>query len=266
MASNFKINYCGVEFEIAGDGEPPKFLFGVRKSGSSIMNSMLAEVGRFNGVNYVDVAGRMFEKGKSVAAWQNDSGLATLIRPGNLYGGFRNAPLGLKASPSVVSGRKVLLVRDPRDALVSEYYSNAFSHSIPVSGSTRDEMLAKRANALQSSIHDYVTDLAPRLKVTLQQYYDFLDMPDMRVYRYEQAIMDKRWFLQDVCRHFGWTAKDELIENIMKWADVMPTEEVPTEFVRKVKPGDHLDKLDVATIAMLDDIFKDELKRYGYAP
>jgi predicted HAD superfamily phosphohydrolase len=47
---------------------------------------------------------------------------------------------------------------------------------------------------------------------------------------------------------------------------VMPAEENPAQFVRRVTPGDHLEKLDAATIAALDDILHEELRRFGYAP
>jgi hypothetical protein len=55
-----------------------------------------------------------------------------------------------------------------------------------------------------------------------------------------------------------------LLEQILGWADVMPEEEKPTAFVRKVRPGDHRDKLDAATIARLNEIFAEEIAKYGY--
>lgn len=259
-----EIEYAGVKFNIADGGPPPAFIFGVRKSGSSIMNSMLHAVAKFNGVNYVDVAGHLFEHGQVVRVWQNDPNLGTLLRPGNVYGGFRDAPVGLKDHPLVVANKSVLMVRDPRDALTSEYFSNAYSHSMPKGGDMRQQMQSLRDTALQSSIRDYVMKLAPNLRKTLQLYFDFLSLPGIRVYRYEQAIMDKRWFLKDVAQHFGWKLDDQQLGLIMGWADVIPKSEVPTEFVRRVVPGDHKEKLDPSTIQWLDETFSEELKRFGY--
>ena len=264
MTKTVEVEYAGVKFAIADGGAQPIFLFGVRKSGSSIMNSMVHAVGDFNNAHYVDVAGRLFEQGQAVRVWQNDPKLGVLLRPGNVYGGFRDAPVGIKNHPLVRSGKKILLVRDPRDALTSEYFSNAYSHSIPKGGDMREQMQSLRDTALQSSIRDYVMKLAPQLKQTLRLYFDFIDLPDMRFYRYEDAIMDKRWFLKDVSEHFGWNLDDGLLGHIMKWADVIPKSEVPTEFVRRVVPGDHRDKLDPDTIRLLDATFSEELKRFGY--
>jgi hypothetical protein len=261
-----KKTYQDVEFDIRTEGAAPKFLFGVRKSGSSIMNSMLAAVAGFNNVNYVDVAGKLFGKGVTVRQWQHDTRMAALLSPGNVYGGFRNAPLGLLEEPLLKSASSILLVRDPRDALVSEYFSNAFAHSIPESGGTRDIMLAERARAQKASIRDFVVSSAARFKETLQEYAEFLALPGLRLYRYEEAIMDKRWFLRDVCGHFDWTVTDQQLDMIMGWADVMPTEEASTAFIRKVVPGDHKDKCDAETIALLNSIFADEIQKYRYTP
>ncbi|MCR0983679.1 sulfotransferase domain-containing protein [Roseomonas populi] len=265
MTEKKRVTYLGAEFDIAlAEDAPAYFLFGIRKSGSSIANAMITALANYSNVNFVDVAGQLFAKGVSVPAWQNDAGLGELLHGGNLYGGFRNAPLGILQHPRLQSGPKVLLVRDPRDALVSEYFSNAYSHSIPAEGETREMMLQIRSQALNASVRDYVLTKAPLFARTMREYQGFLSMPGMRVYRYEDAIMNKGWFLRGVCEHFGWTVSDAQIGQILNWADVMPDEERPTEFVRRVKPGDHRDKLDEATIAKLDEMLADELAWFGY--
>jgi hypothetical protein len=265
MASLERIGYLGVEFEITADRTRPAwFAFGLRKSGSSIMNSMVNALADMNAVRYVDVAGRLFEKGVTVPSWQNDAGMQALLRGGNLFGGFRNAPLGLVGHPLLAAGPKILLVRDPRDALVSDYFSSAFSHSLPAGGDERDVLLAARSLALQATIGEWVLRRAEGFRQTMRDYDPFLAMPGMLVYRYEQAILDKRWFLRDVCRHFGWTVTDQQLGHILGWADVMPDEEKPTQFVRKVRPGDHRDKLDAETIGRLNGIFAAELEAFGY--
>jgi hypothetical protein len=47
---------------------------------------------------------------------------------------------------------------------------------------------------------------------------------------------------------------------------VIPAEENPTEFVRKVVPGDHREKLGIATIRRLDEMLADEMATFGYIP
>lgn len=266
MTDLVQMTYRGVAFPVRhAPDKPALFLFGVRKSGSSIMNSMVESLLPTNGVNFVDVPGRLFAAGVHVSDWQHDPGLGTLLHGGNLYGGFRDAPSGLVDHPLVVGSAKALLVRDPRDALVSEYFSNAFTHAIPDGGETRALMLQERAAAQRSSIRDYVLRMAPELKATLDAYLPFLGMPGLRLYRYEEAVMQKRWFLHDLAAHFGLATSEAEIDAILGWADEHPAQEDPTKFVRKVTPGDHLEKLDAATIDQLNGIFAETLTRFGYA-
>jgi hypothetical protein len=265
MPATRRARFLDVEFDVADEpARPMFFLFGVRKSGSSIMNSMVTSLARMNALNYVDVAGQLFNAGISVAAWQRDAGMAQLLRGGNVYGGFRNAPLGLLGTAALQDSPLILLVRDPRDALVSEYFSNAFSHSLPEAGEARDQLLAERARAQNAQIGPYVLRMAPRLRETLREYIPLLSHPRMRLYHYETAILNKRWFLRDICEHFGWQVTDQQIGLILHWADVVPDVEHPTAFVRKVTPGDHVEKLDTPTITQLNEIFAEEMRLLGY--
>jgi hypothetical protein len=109
-----------------------------------------------------------------------------------------------------------------------------------------------------------VLRIAPSLRQTLIEYTGFLRLQSLKLYRYEEAIMNKRWFVKDVANHFGWLINDAQIELIMGWADVMPTEEQPTNFIRKVTPGDHKSKLTAKTIDELNQLFRGELEALGY--
>ena len=255
-----------VQFELTDDGQSgPYFVLGVRKSGSSILNSMVHALADMNNRNYIDVAGKLFDAGVPVSEWQADPALADILAPGNVYGGFRNAPKGFFGTPLFEAGLKILLVRDPRDALVSEYFSNAYSHSLPQEGELRDGMLALRESALQSSIEEYVGQMARSLKRVLREYMRVAKDPSCRLFRYEEVIFDKGALLEEVCAHFGWTITGGQKEAILGWADVRPTEERPTEFVRRVTPGDHRGKLSPSMIGKLDAMFAMEMKHFGYA-
>ncbi|MFN3449697.1 MAG: sulfotransferase domain-containing protein [Roseococcus sp.] len=257
--------FCDVAFQVADDpSRPPVFVFGVRKSGSSIMNMMVEALARFNDMNFVDVAGRLFEQGVDVERWRADPAILGLLRGGNVYGGFRNAPSLLLGAPELVHGRSILLVRDPRDALVSEYFSTAFSHSVPEAGEARAEMLAQRAAARSGDVAAHARRAAASFREALRQYLPFLALPGLRLYRYEQAILDKPAFLRDVCAHFAWHVSEAQLAAIMRWADVIPAEENPRAFLRKVIPGDHREKLPAEVIAELDAFFREEMRALGY--
>lgn len=264
--TTIQLSYRDVRFELDDQpGRPCWFVYGVRKSGSSIFNSMVHALAQRQGVSWVDLPGDLFKGGVTVGAWQDDPALATLLRPGNVYGGFRNCPLGFVSSPLHRDAAKVLLVRDPRDALVSEYFSNAYSHSLPAAGDARSQMLDLRSEALRQPIADYVLARADAMARTLDEYRPLVSDPRLKVFRYEDVILDKRTLLQDVARHFGWTVDAGYLDQVLAWADQQPSEEDPTRFVRKVTPGDHLEKLDAGVIRVLDRRLAPVLEAFGYA-
>jgi len=253
------------EFEVADNEEQESyFVFGVRKSGSSILNSIVGALAGMNGVQFIDVAGTLFKSGLRVSDWQSDGGLCELLRPGNVYGGFRNFPTGLACAPRFRRSRKILMVRDPRDALVSEYFSNAYSHSIPQSGSGRSAMLAERDAALSSDLQSYVLRMAPSLRRALREYLPLMEDQTVQIVRYEDRIMQKKKLIGDICTFFSWSVSDENVGHILGWADIIPDAERPTAFVRRVRPGDYAEKLAPATIRELELFFQRELSCFGY--
>src|SRR3972149_8983595 len=114
MNGLMKVQYRNIDYEVANDPRREGFfVFGVPKSGSAILNSMLGAVARINGIQYVDVAGKLFERGLTVAEWQNDAAMARILYPGNLYGGYRNFPAGLGGAGTFVRRREGMLGRAP---------------------------------------------------------------------------------------------------------------------------------------------------------
>lgn len=260
------VRYKGADFELSDQQDRPSFfVLGVRKSGSTILNRMLRTLSQHQGLAFLDVAGKLFEAGVRVRDWQRDPGLACLLGGGNVYGGFRTCPIALLDEPLFIACRKVLLVRDPRDALVSEYFSNAFSHSVPQGTDTRAQMLQLRREALASPIDDFVVSRAPGMACTMLEYAPLLRDPLLKLYRYESIIADKRRMLEEIAAHFAWSVDEARLKGILAWADVFPQEERPTEFVRRVRPGDHRDKVSAPAIGQLNELLAEPMRVFGYA-
>lgn len=233
-----------VEFEVANTpGQQPVFVLGIRKSGSSIFNSMCTAMAKFNDFNVVDIGGKFFEAGLAEPDWWDNPELEKLLLPGNMYGGFRSFPPVLRGLETYVNSPKALMVRDPRDVLVSEYFSNAFSHNLPKEGVGREAFEEQRKLALSTKLEEYVDSRIEPLRATCEPYIELAQDPRLKLFRYEDVIFEKARLLRDVAAHFGWTISDHQIELILSWADVRPDTERPTEFVRRVTPGDHKEKL-----------------------
>ncbi len=259
-----------VTFEAARPGPVQEtcFVLGIRKCGSSIMNSMVSDLARVNGRHYLDIAGRFFQADVPERVWRTDPASQNLLVPGQVHGGFRAMPLIFAGHPMFVRARKILLVRDPRDALVSEYFSNAYSHSLPkieTAGGATGDMLALRQAALSASIEAYVLRQAPAIHKTFMEYAEVMDDPRTRLFRYEEVILAKRQWVRDISRHFGWAAEDDgFLDGMMSWADVVPERERMDQFIRKVRPGDHREKLSAPVIAQLNEILAPAMRLFGY--
>ncbi len=259
-----------VAFEVSdGAGATAFFVLGIRKCGSSIMNSMLTDLARLNGLPFVDMGGRFFSANVAEQDWRSDPAVLSALMPGTVYGGFRAMPMALAHSPLYQRSPKILLVRDPRDALVSEYFSIAYSHSLPEAtgqGGAREEFLALRESALASRIEAVVIERAGVLNQAYMDYAAAAADPLTKVYRYEDVILDKRPWLRSMAAHFGWQAGSPgFVEGMMGWADKVPDKEQSHAFVRRVTPGDHREKLSAAVIAELNVALRPAMTLFGYA-
>lgn len=252
-----------IPFDVVDGDGPAFFALGVRKSGSTMFNKILAALAKANGINDVNLPGTFFRHGLSVAAWARQD-LSPLVRPGNLYTGFRSFPGRLAATDAFRGARKAFMHRDPRDAIVSQYFSDAFSHDLP-EGAGRQRFLEKREAAQGTQIDAWVIANAPSLGRTLEAFAPLLSDPACLVLPYEAYVFEKRTLIDRVLDHFGWSVPEERIDALIAEIDVRPEGEDPTRFVRKATPGDHREKLTDATVAELGTILARPLALFGYA-
>ena len=260
-----------VTFSVAEPGpiSDTCFVLGVRKCGSSIMNSLVIALAKLNKRHFLDVAGTFFKEDVAEREWRTDPAALPLFIPGQVHGGFRGMAPIMQQSPVWAPARKILLVRDPRDALVSEYFSVAYTHSVPVAqaetGGVRTEFLAAREMALQTSLEDYVLAKAASLDSTITGYADVARDPHTKLFRYEDVILRKRDWVRAMAKHFGWTAgSEDYLDKVMGWADVLPQTERPDQFIRRVTPGDHKEKLRPAVVEHLNARLAKSMALFGY--
>jgi hypothetical protein len=239
------------------------FALGLRRSGSSLFGSIASALAEANGVNVVDVAGAMSSQGYAYADWNGHARLSDLIWRGNLYVGFRDSPSALFGDPVFLSARRMLLVRDPRDALVSEFFAQdgleAADDFDSAEGHSR-----RRQGTQEALLADYVLRHIETFNATIEGYAHLLRDPDVRVLRYEDVIFDKPGWIRAIAEHFGWQTDETLIANILDWADVRPSEENPRAFVRRVTPGDFRDKLSDTVISATNKRLSPLWRELGY--
>lgn len=245
---------------------PTVFACSLAKAGSNLFFAILNDL-CLNSSNlaYVDVTGGFWEHGIDPA--RQPKSAANLFEPkGYCYGGFRGFPLEY-AVPHFAGMRKVLLVRDIRDMAVSNYFSTAFSHSLP--GTTLDDKWRRavevfRARVQRMDLDRAVLFLARDYLKPWRVYKALLAKHRFRIWRYEDVIFRKREWIDELADYLGLEAKPASRDNLLRMVDVVPETENPSEFIRKVTPGDHKIKLRPRTIAKLDRMFGDYLDAFGY--
>jgi Sulfotransferase domain len=267
LANGRRVTFANIDRNASG---PACFILGVRKSGSSLLNSICGALANYNGRQLVDVGGTFFFSNVTLADWRRDLAVLDLLVPGNVYGGFRDMPHVLTQSALFATAPKLMMVRDPRDVLVSEYFSAAYSHPIPAPSADGDDvtrnMQNQRDNALQAGIDASVLWHADKIAATLMEYADVAFAPGTLLLRYEDYIFKKRKLLHAIADRFRWTLTSRLVDQILSWADLRPAAENPAAFVRRVTPGDHRIKLRRETIDSLNQTLSPVMGLFGYAP
>ena len=261
-------NGRSVAFDVNLDSrDPAYFVLGIRKCGSSVVNSMCRMMAAMNHRHYVatDV---FFEANVREKDWTNDPAVCELLHPGNIYGGFRTMPAAIAAHHIFRESAKFLMVRDPRDALVSEYFSMAYSHPVPErtdAGSAVTNMMQRlRQTALSSGRDAMVLRRAPLMCNSFLEYVDVARSPGTITVKYEDYIFRKPELIRMLADHFRMAINADQVNLILSEFDKRPDTEDPKAFIRRVTPGDHLEKLAPATIAKLNQILKPAMEAFGY--
>ena len=245
------------------------FVLGMKKCGSSLFNTIVQQLCAANGAGYLSLPDQSFQQNFHFVQLGTSPAFASLFRDGWIYGGFRQLPPFLSELEFFQRRPKLLLVRDPRDALVSEYFSVAFSHSLPpasaaADGGVREGLLRRREAAREQTVDAFALQSSRSYARQLEPLLRLKDDPLLTVYRYEDVVLDKRPWIIDLAKRLNLALEQPLLESILTAVDVVPSEERPTAFVRRVVPGDHLEKLASGTIEELNSRFSDFLHAFGY--
>lgn len=248
-------------------GHSSLFVFSFVKCGSTMLTNMMEDALSAAGKPHVNIPRIFFHSGVPPEVWRTRAALRQIISPGMSYVGFRALPEFL-TTEMLVRSKSVVLLRDPRDALVSAYFSFGPGGSHPLPGKGKGawakKMTSKRAADSGTTIDDWVLRRAPHFCKEFMRYSACMGAPYMKLFRYEDVVFRKEQLLEDIFGYFDLRLPENAAA-IAKRHDIIPLQEDPSRHIRKATPGDHLEKLQPETIAELDRILRDPLNVYGYS-
>lgn len=185
--------------------------------------------------------------------------------------------------PDMDDYRIILHLRDPRDVLVSMYFSYCYIHLGEIPGNTGyrkevadlgiDEFVLQKATEETLSYRgDYgtgghVQHLTGNLVKKYQDYIEnILPRANVTFLKYEDMVLNFKSWLEEFIKPFPLADRDAVINNLAeKSSDLFPARNQDVmAHIRHVTPGDHKNKLKPATVEKLNIIFKPVLQQLHY--
>ena len=243
--------------EMARRGDFPRcFAFGLHGSGSSLLHSMVHRTCTASGIPAINIPDRMVLQGLR-DAWPGNRETLDLIDDGRVHYGFRQLPVIFKDPVAKVrDSRAVLLVRDPRDALVSRYFATGGRLAPPFPTIEGGNGAGQDGQVLD--IDAFVLFKAGELRERMLDYRAFLDFDAVLLRRYEDVRHDGRAFIEEVFDHFGLQVRRAVLDR------VAAAHRLPRRQDMQRAKGNHRLALRAETIARLDEIFDGVAELYGY--
>jgi hypothetical protein len=187
----------------------------------------------------------------------------TAFRPlGYLYSAFGGPIEGI----ALEGFRVILMVRDPRDLLVSEYFSIAFSHMLPPDREKRREFAARRRFALEGGVDAYVLRYCDRTRTTFERYATtLLGRPNVYFTKYESMIASFEPWLRSLLTFCELEPGTELMQALLaEGSTPVPLHEMTRTHRRQVSSGEYLRKLKDETVERLNEELAGVLAEFGY--
>lgn len=241
--------------------------FSVNKAASQYTKSVLCRCAAENGLVHANFSDLAFN---STFPYFNDLSADEMHRynhvfkpQGYIYSVFGGQVDGIR---SMDDYRVVLTIRDPRDVLVSKYFSTAFGHKEPRG---RDKLITfreRRQEAQALGVDDFVITALDRVLPVYQDYADLITRHrHVHVAHYEDMIADFSYWLDGILSFCRFRISEDLREALFREAErsEMRTEDI-NRHLRQRKPGDHQRKLWPATVAHLNRELEPVLRVFGY--
>ena len=257
--------HLALELPEPAEDKPSFFVFSAHKSGSTLLNRMVTQLCKTVDFPIIDFPVTYFRAGLSIDRKENVEPLRPFLREkGYAYLGARTfwcRELGLDFSLV----KKILLVRDPRDAIVSWYFSDKKAHAIPKAHRGFRELRERlqKGDDINDNL-EYLQSRARSLEKLGVQYRELIASGSIAVYRYEDVIFRKRSWLNDINQFLELGVDKARVFEIADENDIVPSAEDENKFIRQVYPGNHIKHLSPQVIDILNAELSGFLESFRY--
>jgi hypothetical protein len=180
----------------------------------------------------------------------------------SVFGGY------IEGIQNIESYKIILVIRDPRDILVSMYFSKIFIHEVPIQESGKREVfLMSREEASKMTIDEYVLKEKEGVKAIFKRYDDLLisKYPNLYLTRYEDMLTDFPLWLKNILAYCELEIDSSLFSSfVTNQKKKNSKSEDIYKHDRKGVHGDFMEKLKPDTIKELNIYFSKYLKKFGY--
>jgi len=192
--------------------------------------------------------------------------------------GFAYGPIRLSADPNSAVYNKlvkpvteidfvrnitaVFFIRDPRDIIVSLYYSLAYSHGFSPVKEIEAKQKQIREKVQSMTIDEYALDTAQNISNNFIKLNELSKACDRKVIiKYEDMINNWEFFAKNLCKYIN--IRPDILNQIYIKSRPRKKEDIMSH-QRSGKTEGFRDKLKKDTIKSLNHSFKDILKIFNY--
>jgi len=249
---------------------PSILLFSIYRAGSTFSGSIMKRIAQDCGLTAVNLDGYFYNLGKG-KEWEG-KGRVMLKVPyrsqGYYYGPFRSFNRGIS---KIEDYKIILILRDPRDVLVSSYYAT-YSHVTPLLENQRalEKRMNRRKKQLEQSVEEFVINKLSANSRFLNRYYEYynelMGKPNVLFLKYEDMVENFNQWIDDLTDFLDMEISDQLLKQIKEESNFKVSKENVYKHKRQVTPGDHRRKLKPETISVLNSKTEEIRTLFDYRP
>ena len=175
---------------------------------------------------------------------------------------YKNLIIPATQEEFVRNKKTLFFIRDPRDILISAYYSFGHTHTFSEVSTIKTAQEEVRRNVSSLSLENYVLEEAESHNAYFKQLYEIASLnSDSVVIKYEDMIDNFDLFVGQLQTHLN--LKKSTIKEIYKRSRPKSKEDRASHR-RSGGTNNFRDKLDISTINKLNDTLKETLLAFNY--